>query len=233
MKKCFAVLASVVLLAAFGENLVREDMRDFEVPFKGEGKMGMQYVQVRFPSGTEGAVISAEVKIEGVKKGAQSWFDARIMTDFLDAGWKKLKGGPNIGGWSGTKDWFSVRKSVKVPEGAIGMAVMPCLFNVKSGAMSVRNLCVEPQEKYEELPEEKAAREERERKAAANVAKRRAAAKDRLGKDGSLVPPAKDGELYVDLVVKEPGKMVNGYREYDLPEGVDALKCSWSWLVSD
>ena len=124
MKKCFAVLASVVLLAAFGENLVKEDMRDFEVPFKGEGKMGMQYVQVRFPSGTEGVVISAEVKIEDVVKGAQSWFDARIMTDFLNADWKKLKGGPNIGGWKGTKDWFSVRKSVKIPAGAIGMAVI-------------------------------------------------------------------------------------------------------------
>ena len=97
MKKIIAAMFALALgCVAFGENLVREDMRDFEGPFKGEGKMGMQYVQVRFPSGTEGAVISAEVKIEGVKKGAQSWFDARIMTDFVDSEWKKLKGGPNI-----------------------------------------------------------------------------------------------------------------------------------------
>ena len=54
-----------------------------------------------------------------------------------------------------------------------------------------------------------------------------------MDKDGSLVPPAKDGELYADLAVKEPGKMVNGYREYDLPAGIDALKASWSWLVAD
>lgn len=99
--------------AAFGENLVSEDMRDFEVPFKGEGKMGLKYVQVRFPEGTEGVVVSAEVKINDVKKGAQNWFDARIMTDFVDAEWKKVKNDPNIGGWKGTKDWFSVRKSAR------------------------------------------------------------------------------------------------------------------------
>ena len=233
MKLTVVTSAALVCASVFAANLVPADVHEFDVPFKGEGQMGMKYVQVHFPAGTEGVVISAEVKIDDVKKGTQSWFDARIMTDFLDADWKKLKSGPNIGGWKGTKDWFSVRKSARVPEGAIGMAVMPCLFNVKSGAMSIRNLSVEPQEKYEELPEEKAAREERERKAAANVAKRRAAAKARMDKDGSLVPPAKDGELYADLAVKNPGKMVNAYREYDLPEGVDALKCSWSWLVSD
>lgn len=234
MKKMIPTMLALALgCAVFGENLVKEDMRAFDVPFNGEGKMSLKYVQVRLPAGTEGVVVSAEVKIDDVKKGAQNWFDARIMTDFVDAEWKKVKSGPNIGGWKGTKDWFSVRKSARVPEGAVGMAVMPCLFNVKSGAMSVRNLSVEAQEKYEELPEEKAAREERERKAAANLAKRREAAKARMDKDGSLVPPAKDGELYVDIAVKEPGKMVNGYREYDLPEGIEALKASWSWLVAD
>ena len=30
-----------------------------------------------------------------------------------------------------------------------------------------------------------------------------------------------------------PGKMVNSYKEYGLPEGVDALKLSWKWNVSN
>ena len=60
-------LAGLLTLAAFGENLVKEDMRAFDVPFNGEGKMGLKYVQVRFPEGTEGVVISAEVKIDDVE----------------------------------------------------------------------------------------------------------------------------------------------------------------------
>lgn len=70
-------------------------------------------------------------------------------------------------------------KSVKVPEGAEGIALMPTLFNVKSGALAIRGLSVEAQEKYEELPEEKAAREEADRKRSTQWAARRAKARAR------------------------------------------------------
>ena len=150
---------ALLLAAALAGNLVPEAKRAFDVPFKGEGKMGLQYVPVFFPKGTEGAVISCEVRITDVVKGEKSWFDARIMSDFINSQCKKVAGGPNIGGWKGTKDWFEVRKAVRVPEGAHGLALMPCLFNVKSGAMSVRKLSVEPQSKYVEDPAEKARRE--------------------------------------------------------------------------
>ena len=43
MKNCLAVFVSAVMLAVFGDNLVPEGKRDFDVPFKGEGKMGMVY----------------------------------------------------------------------------------------------------------------------------------------------------------------------------------------------
>ena len=147
-------LAALLTVSAAAANLVPEGKRDFAVPFKGDGKMGMVYTPVFFPKGTEGAVISLEAKVTDVVRGSQSWFDARMMTDFIDSACKKVKTGPVIGGWKGTKDWFAVRKSVKIPEGAAGIALMPCLFNVKSGAFEVRNLSVVAQEKYEELPEE-------------------------------------------------------------------------------
>lgn len=231
MKNCLAVFVSAVMLAVFGDNLVPEGKRDFDVPFKGEGKMGMVYTPVFFPKGTEGAVISLEAKVTDVVRGSQSWFDARMMTDFIDSACKKVKTGPVIGGWKGTKDWFAVRKSVKIPEGAAGIALMPCLFNVKSGAFEVRNLSVVAQEKYEELPEEEAKREAEEAKRTANWEKRKNKAKERLKRDGTLIP-AQD-EPYAKLVSKEPGKLVNAYKEYDVPAGVEALKFSWKWEVKN
>lgn len=231
MKKLILAAVAAMSLAGFANNLVPEARRAFDVPFKGEGKMGLQYIPVFFPKGTEGAVISCEVRVADVVKGEKSWFDARIMSDFIDSQCKKVAGGPNIGGWKGTKDWFEVRKTVRVPEGAHGLALMPCLFNVKSGAMSVRKLSVEPQSKYVEDPAEKAKREAAAAKKADSWAKRKAKAKDRLEQSGSLIPP--QSEPYAKLVSTEPGKLVNAYREYDVPAGIEALKMSWRWEVKN
>ena len=231
MKFALPLLAALIAASGFADNLVPEAKRAFEVPFKGEGKMGLVYTPVFFPKGSEGAVISLEAKITDVVRGSQNWFDARVMSDFIDSSCKKVAGGPVIGGWKGTKDWFSVRKSVRIPSGAAGIALMPCLFNVKSGAFEVRNLSVVAQEKYEELPEEKEAREAAEAKRSADWEKRKARAKERLDKNGTLIT-AQDG-AYAKLVSKEPGKLVNAYKEYDVPSGVEAMKVSWKWEVKN
>ena len=234
MKKMITIAVSALMgLCSLAENLVPEGKRDFEVPFKGEGKMGMVYTPVFFPKGTDGVLISGEVRYEEVVKGRQNWFDARIMTDFITSDCRKVKGGPVIGGWKGTSDWKPFRKTLKVPEGAAGVALMPCLFNVTSGAMSIRNLSVEAQEKYIEDPEDKAKREAYERRKAANAAKTREKAKLLLESTGSLIPaPKNPDEPFCSLKSVTPGKMVNAYREYGLPEGVEALTLSWKWKVS-
>ena len=103
MKNCLAVFVSAVMLAVFGDNLVPEGKRDFDVPFKGAGQMSIVYTPVFFPKGTEGAVISLEAKVTDVVRGSQSWFDARMMTKFIDSQCQEVKGGPVIGGWKGTK----------------------------------------------------------------------------------------------------------------------------------
>lgn len=139
-----ALAALVAASPAFSENLVPEGKRDVIVPFNGEGKMGMVYIPCFFPKGTEALLFTCEVKTEGVERGAQKWFDARIMTDFIDSQCKKAKGGPAIGGWTGSRDWTPVRKAFEVPSGVAGIALMPALFNVKAGAFEVRNMCLEP-----------------------------------------------------------------------------------------
>ncbi len=125
-------------------NLVPEGKRDAVVPFKGEGQTGMVYTPVFFPADTEALVFTCEIRTEGVVAGSESWYNARFMTDFIDASYQKVKGGPAIGGWTGTRDWTSVRKVIEVPAGAAGIALMPALFNVAAGAFEVRNMCLEP-----------------------------------------------------------------------------------------
>ncbi len=231
MKELMLLLVAALSLTASAKNLVPEGKRAVDIPLANPGKMNLQYIPVLFPKGTEGAVVSAEVKYTDVVRGAQPWFDARIMMDFIDSNFKKFKGGPAIGAWKGTRDWFEVKKTVRVPEGAAGLALMPCLFNAKSGRLELRNLSVVAQKKFVEDPEDKARRETAERRKASDLERRRANAKSRLERDGSLIPPEKDGRLYAKLAIREPGKLVNAYKEYDIPAGADALKMTWSWDV--
>ena len=227
-------LAALLTVSAAAANLVPEGKRDFDVPFKGAGQMSLVYTPVFFQKGTAGVVVSGEAKWDDVVRGDKSWFDARIMTDFIDSKCKKVKGGPAIGGWHGKGgEWKPFRKSIKVPDGAAGIALMPCLFNVKAGTLAIRNLSVEAQETFVEDPEDKARREAAEKRKAENAAKTRAKAKYQLDKYGTLIPAKKEGELYAHLVSTTPGKMLNDYKEYGLPEGVDALKLSWKWNVAN
>ena len=162
MKKLLMVMMAGLSLAAAAGNLVPEKHRSFTIDCK-PGQMSHEYLPSFFPAGTEGVRVSFEVKLDGVKKGAQPWFDARVMTKFIDRQYKDKGNGPNIGGWSGTKDWFPVEKTIKVPAGAPGIALMPCLFNASAGKMHVRNLSVEAQQKFTESAAELKTRLERER----------------------------------------------------------------------
>ena len=232
MKKL--LLAVVSLAGAFAwsaENLVPESHRSFKLVQQTPGKMNMRYIQVNVPSKYEGITITAEVKYTDVVRGDKNWFDARVMSNWIDANSQKKSGGPVIGGWKGTKDWFPVKKVVKVDPGAAGIALMPCLFNVKGGSLEFRNLSVTGQEKFVEDPEEKAKREAAAAKRSADWAKRKVRAKERVANGGSLIP-AQNGP-YAKLVSKEPGKLVNAYKEYDVPADVEALKMSWKWEVKN
>ena len=226
MKLCRRWIAAAVAVlgaAASAHNIVPDGKRDFDVPFKGAGRMSMVYTPVFFPKGTAGVVVSGEAKWDDVVRGDKNWFDARIMTDFIDSNCKKVKGGPAIGGWHGKGgEWKPFRKSIKVPDGAAGIALMPCLFNVKAGTLAIRNLSVEAQETFVEDPEDKARREAAEKRKAENAAKTRAKAKYQLDKYGTLIPAKKEGELYAHLVSTTPGKMLNDYKEL-----------SWKWNVAN
>ena len=47
-RKLLCAALAAIAYVSFAANLVPEDRRDFEVPFNGEGKMGMVYTPVFF-----------------------------------------------------------------------------------------------------------------------------------------------------------------------------------------
>ena len=72
MKFALPLLAALIAASGFADNLVPEAKRAFEVPFKGEGKMGLVYTPVFFPKGSEGAVImTSRLSVELIQKTAK------------------------------------------------------------------------------------------------------------------------------------------------------------------
>ena len=144
IKAIISTAIAAVATASAAENLIPSNKRSAVVEFKGEGQISSVYIPVFFPEGTEALAFTCEVKYDGVVQGAQNWYNARIMSDYIDRNYKKVKGGPTIGGWTGTHDWMSVRKVFEVPTGVPGIALMPALFNVKAGTLELRNMSLEP-----------------------------------------------------------------------------------------
>src|SRR4051794_22567228 len=49
------------------------------------GEMVMLYQQVRIPESVKAIELTFKWRVSNLKKGKQTWFDARIMMDFKDA----------------------------------------------------------------------------------------------------------------------------------------------------
>jgi hypothetical protein len=88
---------------------------------------------------------SFRVRHEGVKRGKESWFDARIMANFKDAGGQVLKPGPPHPAFTGTSTgWKQVTNRVRVPEGAVMMEMMFTLFQAESGQIDFDDVKLVP-----------------------------------------------------------------------------------------
>ena len=195
-----------------------------------DGGTVMIYREIGIPDGTEALRLAWRWRVSGLKKGSQSWFDARIMMEFMDAGRQKVggaPGAPNRG--KDTDGWESREISFLVPENARTLKFMPSLLQVAAGTLDLDDVVLEPidpaplREAAEKRAAEKAARD------AAAVERRRTAAERRFAEAGNLVPEhARSGKL----VQSEPGKLVNGWVEIDLPPKTEALSLSWRQNVT-
>lgn len=107
------------------------------------GKMVMMYHEVMIPKGIKEIEIAWKQRITDLKKGAQPWFDARLMLEFTDSDRKAQLGkpkAPNFG--KDTKGWKEEKLKVEVPEGASILKFMPTLFQVESGKYDLDDIVI-------------------------------------------------------------------------------------------
>lgn len=98
------------------------------------GSMVLLYRIVFLKPDVKAVELSCRARVTGLEKGDKSWFDARIMADFLTGpGGSKVKGAKAIVFGKNTDGWEERKVVFKVPEGAKAIQIMPCLFNVKAG----------------------------------------------------------------------------------------------------
>ena len=194
------------------------------------GGTAMLYREIAIPEGTEALRLAWRWRVTDLRKGAKSWFDARIMMEFMDANRAKVggaPGAPNRG--KDTDGWEQRSIEFLVPENARTLKFMPSLLDVAGGTLDLDDVSLEPTDPapLREAAEKK--RAEAAAKQAATLAKRRDKAAKTLADTGSLLP----GDRSVRLEQTTPGKLVNQYRVADIPAGTKALRLTWRERVSD
>lgn len=110
------------------------------------GQMVMVYRTFDIPAGTQALEMTWRQRVTGLKRGKNSWFDARIMIDALDASGKKTPKQPGaaVAGGDTKGVWVEKKKSFLVPEGTVSMALMPALFQVNAGTFEIDDIRVRP-----------------------------------------------------------------------------------------
>lgn len=106
-------------------------------------KMVLFYQPVQLPSTAKAVEFSWKQRTSNLKKGKDNYHDARIMTDFINSAYKKVKGGPVLSSTkSDSEGWVEKSKSVLVADGAAAIALMPALFQVESGTLDLDDFSV-------------------------------------------------------------------------------------------
>lgn len=193
LSRCIALaLAAALIGSVEARNLLPEGAQavDLVTTPENAGKMNMKFIMCKVPKGTVALKFSCDVKVDNVVRGKEKWFDARIMSNYTDNKGKKQAGGPTLGNWKGTKDWRRYEKTFNMKVSSPCFALMPALFNVKSGELHLKNMSLEPVDGSGEkpkTPEELAAEEAKKADAKRQEAAAIDAAAPKLGADGTVV----------------------------------------------
>jgi len=98
------------------------------------GKMVMAYRQVKLLPEHKRMQLTFRARYADVKRGKETWHDARILLDFKDEKGQKIKANTKPPYFNGTsKDWRNVKVEFDIPDGAKVLEFMPCLFQAQSG----------------------------------------------------------------------------------------------------
>ncbi len=111
------------------------------IRYTANGKMVMSYREISV-QGKKALQLTFKERHNGIKAGAQPWFDGRIMMKFQDAEKKELKGAPSPNFRGTSTEWKEKTVRFVVPEGATILALMPCMFNAAEGTLDLDDLAL-------------------------------------------------------------------------------------------
>lgn len=223
------------------------------------GATTMMYHEIAIPAGIEALEMTWRQRITDLVPGKQSWFDARIMMEFMDSARNKAPpspGAPNAR--KNTDGWVEKSTSFLVPTNAALLKFMPSLFQVESGTFDIDDIVLRPIPAAPLLEAREAAKAAQAKKYADQEERRRAKAAAFLAEHGTLIANGsfeantkkegipdhwgamkdgsawvvEDGNRFMRLQANEPDKMLMVYRTYDIPAGVEAMKLTWRQRIS-
>jgi len=222
------------------------------------GKTVMLYQEIKLPVGIEALRFTWKQRVTGLKVGKNSWFDARIMLEVLDAERNKLAPSPPAAATGKNTDgWVDRSIEFLVPQNADILKLMPSLFQVNAGTFDLDDLLlvgIDPE------PLRLAATEAenlRQKKIAVDALKRQAKASELLAGTGNLISNGdfesdrrsvgwpddwgrpKTGEWqqendshFLRLKATVAGELVSVYRTIDIPADTQALQLTWRERVT-
>ncbi len=106
------------------------------------GQVVLTYRSLPITPDIKAVQVSLRARVIGLKCGPQSWFDARVMSDFKTKDGQKLKGARTISFRRDTDGWVERSVRFAVPEGAALLELMPTLFQTYSGTFDIDELIV-------------------------------------------------------------------------------------------
>ncbi len=244
-----------------GGEWVTEDGNHFvRLTSTSPGRMVMLYQEIAIPAGAEAIELSFRQRITGLKVGKNSWFDARILMEFLDRDRKKVTPTPSApASGRDTAGWVEKRTSFLVPEGATTLKFMPCLFEVAAGTFDLDDVVLRAVDAGPIREASDTAAVARLAKLEADAKKRRDKAAAILQQHGSLITngdfetdvkkqdgwpddwgrlkeggswESEGGNHFLRMTSPKPGSMVMAYRTFDIPAGTEALELSWRQRVT-
>jgi len=246
-------------LKSGGEWLKEDNNHFIRLRSRESGEMVMLYQELKLPAGIEAIEFTWKQRVTGLKVGKQSWFDARILLEFLDADRQKVAPTPSAPATNrNSEGWIKKQTQFLVPAGAKTLKFMPCLFQVAAGTLDLDDISLRAIDAAPLRAAQEVAAKERQEKLAATATKRRERAAEILKQQGSLITngsfetdakkkdewpddwgrikdgswEVEDGNHFLRLKSSEPGKVVMAYRTIDVPAGVEALELSWRQRVS-
>lgn len=121
-----------------------EGNRFLRLSSTGAGNMDSLRLLVPVPADVRALELAYRTRVTGLKRGAKSWNDARVILNFKDATGATIGNAPPSYHRDSTQGWREVSTRFLVPDGAVALEFMPALFEVEAGAFDLDDVVLRP-----------------------------------------------------------------------------------------